>query len=159
MEVLTIYDDALPHVFGYLRSRCRDTQLAEDLTADTFLAAVGQARRGVVDEVTTAWLIGIARHKLIDHWRRQARRPATTGLDVDDGPPDDPWDAFLDHTRVAGVMDRLGPHHRSALTLRYLDGLPVPQVADHLGRTIHATETLLVRARHAFRAIYEGSEP
>ncbi|MGH3972995.1 MAG: RNA polymerase sigma factor, partial [Pseudonocardiaceae bacterium] len=53
------------------------------------------------------------------------------------------------------VLDALGPHHRAARTLRYLDGLPVAQVAEHLGRTMHATEALLVRARAAFRATYE----
>ena len=47
-----------------------------------------------------------------------------------------------------------GSHHRAALTLRYLDGLPVPEVANHLGRTVHATEALLVRARTAFRHAY-----
>ena len=48
--------------------------------------------------------------------------------------------------------------HRSALTLRYADGLPVPDVAEHLGRTVHATEALLVRARRAFRSRYEQGE-
>jgi RNA polymerase sigma-70 factor (ECF subfamily) len=52
------------------------------------------------------------------------------------------------------VLTELGAHHRAALTLRYLDGLPVAEVADHLGRTVHATEALLVRARRAFRACY-----
>ena len=50
---------------------------------------------------------------------------------------------------------RSAPHHRAALTLRYLDGLSVPEVAEHLGRTVHATEALLVRARVAFRRAYE----
>ena len=53
------------------------------------------------------------------------------------------------------TLDQLGAHHRAALTLRYLDGLPVPDVADVLGRTVEATEALLTRARRAFRAIYE----
>jgi RNA polymerase sigma-70 factor (ECF subfamily) len=162
MEVLDLYDDALPHVYGYLSARCGDASDAEDLTAETFLAAVGQARRGVVDEVTIAWLIGIARHKLVDHWRRRARRPVSEALDHEGDPADDrlghdPWDAVLDAQRVTDVLGQLGPHHRSALTLRYLDGLPVPEVAVVLDRTVHATEALLVRARHAFRDRYEGS--
>jgi RNA polymerase sigma-70 factor, ECF subfamily len=58
-----------------------------------------------------------------------------------------------------GGFGRLGLHHRAALALRYLDGLPVPDVAAHLGRTRHATEALLVRARIAFRRLYEeGSD-
>ena len=56
------------------------------------------------------------------------------------------------------VLADLGPHHRSALVLRYLDGLTVPEVADHLGRTVHATEALLVRARRAFRTLYEQGD-
>jgi len=56
------------------------------------------------------------------------------------------------------VLGRLGTHHRAALTLRYLDGLPVPEVARHPDRTVHATEALLVRARTTFHRIYEGEE-
>jgi RNA polymerase sigma-70 factor (ECF subfamily) len=40
------------------------------------------------------------------------------------------------------------------LTLRYCDDLPVPDVASLIGRTVHATEALLVRARSAFRRAY-----
>ena len=57
--------------------------------------------------------------------------------------------------RTREVLAELGAHHRAALTLRYLDGLSVPEVADHLDRTVHATEALLVRARHAFRVRYD----
>ena len=38
------------------------------------------------------------------------------------------------------------------------DGLPVPEVARHLDRSLRATEALLVRASTAFRRIYEGEE-
>ena len=64
----------------------------------------------------------------------------------------------LDVLLAREVLGSLGPHHRAALTLRYLDGLPVGEVADHLGRTVHATEALLVRARSAFRQAYRRKE-
>ena len=71
---------------------------------------------------------------------------------------DDDIDERFDRLRTREVLAELGAHHRAALTLRYLDGLSVPEVAEHLDRTVHATEALLVRARHAFRARYdEGS--
>jgi RNA polymerase sigma-70 factor, ECF subfamily len=159
-QLLAIYDDALPRVFGYLRHRCESLVVAQELSSETFLAAVAQIKRGAVAEVTVAWLIGIARHKLIDHWRQSAR----TGqwLDSAELPDtaelhDDPWDAVLDQHRVSTVMNQLGAHHRGALTLRYVDGLPVNDVAVVMGRTVHATEALLVRARIAFRTIYERS--
>lgn len=161
-QLLAVYDTAVGEVHRYLYARCRDRLVAEDLTADAFLAAVGQIRRNGVDEVTVAWLIGIARHKLMDHWRRSARRPSAAALADDDGPCDldgeEIWDAVLDRQRVGAVMAELGAHHRIALVLRYYDGLPVPEVADELGRTVEATETLLVRARRRFRTIYERDE-
>jgi len=162
--LLRLYDQAVDDVYRYLRARCGNRAVAEDLTADTFLAAVGQIQRDAVDEVTIAWLIGIARHKLVDHWRRLERRPRTTPLVDTDASHDavqngeEVWNAVIDRAHVDAVMAELGEHHRSALVLRYFDGLPVPEVADQLGRTVHATETLLVRARRQFRTIYERNE-
>ena len=48
-----------------------------------------------------------------------------------------------------------GPTTEERSCSRYLDGLSVPEVAEQLGRTVHATEALLVRARAAFRRAYE----
>jgi len=65
----------------------------------------------------------------------------------------------IDAVVAHDVLARLAPQQRLALTLRYLDGLPVVQVAHVLGRTLHATEALLVRSRAAFRRVYEeGSD-
>jgi RNA polymerase sigma-70 factor, ECF subfamily len=101
----------------------------------------------------------VARHKLADHWRRAGREQR--GLRLLDGEPapvEDPWETVVDRIRAREVLDRLGAHHPAALTLRYLDGLPVREVARHLDRILHATEALLVRARAAFRRIYEAED-
>jgi RNA polymerase sigma-70 factor (ECF subfamily) len=156
--LLRLYDDALPHVYGYLLARCGDRNLAEDLTAESFLAAVQAARKPGAADPSIPWLIGVARHKLADHWRRAEREQRGLRLLEEPAPADDPWDAAVDRLRAREVLSRLGAHHRAALTLRYLDGLPVPEVARHLDRTVHATEALLVRARAAFRRMYEGQE-
>ena len=153
--LLKLYDDALPHVYGYLLARCGDTGLAEDLTAESFLAAVYAVRKPGAPDPSIPWLIGVARHKLADHWRQAEREQR--GLRLLDREP-----AVETRGRASTgsgpVLGRLGPHHQAALTLRYLDGLPVPEVARQLDRTVHATEALLVRARAAFRRIYEGEE-
>lgn len=155
--LLDLYDRALPQVFGYLRPRCGDEAVAEDLTSETFMAAVDAVNRNAVSQLTIAWLVGVARHKLVDHWRRRAREERKLTR-VQEQPPveDDPWDRQLDLAHAHAVLAQLGRHHRSALTLRYLDDLSVPQVAEHLGRNVHATEALLVRARTAFRRAYSA---
>jgi RNA polymerase sigma-70 factor (ECF subfamily) len=155
--VAAVYRHALPRVYGYLLPRCGSTVVAEDLTAETFMAAVAAVRAGRVQapEVTVAWLVGVARHKLADHWRRSAREErgiaAVAVLAEEAG---DPWDEHLDAQVAHAALARLAGPQRAALTLRYLDGLPVAEVAACLGRSVHATETLLVRARAALRRIY-----
>jgi RNA polymerase sigma-70 factor, ECF subfamily len=158
-DLLVLYDEAVDDVYGYVLARCRNREVAEDVTADVFTAAVEAVRRDSVADLTTAWLIGIARHKLVDHWRRTEREQRRLHAVADDptaaSPRLDPWDVELDVLAARDVLAQLGAHHRSALVLRYLDGLPVPDVAEVLGRTVPATEALLVRARRAFRQIYE----
>jgi RNA polymerase sigma-70 factor (ECF subfamily) len=101
--------------------------------------------------------VGVARHKLADHWRGQARderRLQAVATDLD-RPPEDTWDAAVDAMDARSVLAGMAAQHRAALTLRYVDGLPVREVAEHLERTVHATEALLVRARAAFRKAYD----
>ena len=158
VDLLDLYDTALPEVYGYLLARCRQVALAEDLTSETFLAAVTALRTNPPDELTTAWLIGIARHKLVDHWRASERDDRRLYLLAQEHEQCvDPWEEQLDALLAKQILARLSGQHRTALTLRYLDGLPVPEVADHLGRTVHATEALLVRARTAFRKSYSDA--
>jgi len=152
-SLLALYDRALPQVYGYLIARCGDRAVSEDLTSETFLAAAG--RDG---PVTIGWLIGVARHKLVDHWRAQARQQRLLhAVEGSTAEVDDPWEVTLDRWRAREVLTRLAPQHRAALTLRYLDGLGVPETAGVLGRSVAATEALLVRARREFRHVYEGS--
>lgn len=161
-QLLEVYDDALPQVYGYLLRRCGTRQVAEDLTSETFLAAADSVRRADPPDVDVAWLVGVARHKLADHWRRQTRERrdlrAVAADPSNTGDVEDPWDCRLDALRVQQTLAVLAPQHRAALTLRYVDDLPVGQVAELLQRTVHATEALLVRARRAFRASYAQGE-
>src|SRR3954454_23127016 len=68
------YGRTLPKVYSYLLSRCgHDVALAEDLSQQTFVAAIEQRARFVGQSDTVTWLRGIARHKLADHYRRIGR--------------------------------------------------------------------------------------
>jgi RNA polymerase sigma-70 factor (ECF subfamily) len=153
--LVAIYRVALPQVYGYLLPRCGSIAVAEDLTAETFMAAVAASKEDRPTDVTVAWLVGVARHKLVDHWRRVAREQRHLAVaEADADAQNDPWGDWLDAEAAHAALAQLSGNHRIALTLRYLDGLPVALVAAHLGRSEHATETLLVRARAALRRVY-----
>lgn len=156
-RLVELYDHAVGEVYGYLARRCESTTVAEELTSETFLASADAVVRRPPPDLTVAWLIGIARHKLADHWRRREREQRLlVAVDAQPDPGDDVWNIELDRIVAHDVLAALGAHHRGALTLRYVDGLPVREVAAHLGRTEKATEVLLVRARAAFRTAYEA---
>ena len=158
-QVAAIYRRALPQVYGYLLPRCGSAAVAEDLTAETFMAAVAATRQRGGPEVTVAWLVGVARHKLVDHWRRAARERRSLAEAGQAGEVvDDPWTDWLDADAAHAALSRLPAQQRAALMLRYLDGLPVAEVAGHLGRSLHATETLLARSRAALRRVYREGE-
>jgi RNA polymerase sigma-70 factor, ECF subfamily len=156
--LVAVYRRALPQVYGYLLPRCGSVVVAEDLTAEAFMAAVAAMQQGAAPEVNVAWLIGVARHKLVDHWRRQERDQRSRELIAPSGRElEDPWDETLDRVVLHTALADLNGFQRAALTLRYLDGLRVADVADHLGRSVPATETLLVRAKAALRRSYRRS--
>lgn len=148
-------------VYGYFVRRCGDRATAEDLTSETFLAAMDAARKSDPPPISVPWLLGVARHKLADHYRRGAHRSTVPVAD----PPEpvdvtDDWDAELDRMVAEAVLARLTEPHRTVLVLRYMDDCSVGECAELIGRTVHATEALLVRARRAFQRQYpEGGTP
>jgi RNA polymerase sigma-70 factor (ECF subfamily) len=144
---------ALVEVYRYLRPRCGSTALAQDLTSEAVLAAVDRLAAGEIDRLTVAYVVGIAKHKLVDHWRRIERDRLR--LTLLSGGADETWtDTTFEPGRATATLADLSPMHRAALTLRFVDDLTVPDVAALLGRSVEATETLLMRAKRAFRDAY-----
>jgi RNA polymerase sigma-70 factor (ECF subfamily) len=155
-ELIALYRSALPEVYGFVLARCGDPALAEDLTADSFMSAVSAVRSGVVNTITTGWLVVVARRRLVDHWRRQAVEQRRLHLLPGAGDEiEDPWTDDLDPGTARTALAALQPQHRAVLTLKYVDGLSVAEVAALVGRSVHATEGLLQRARAALRREYE----
>ena len=153
-DFVALYDRSVTDVYSYLFSRLRDRGTAEDLTQEVFLAGARRAADG--QAVAVPWLIAVARNKLVDHWRATSRRERHLRSIRNEDDMDDPPIETLDDSRAAEVLEVLNRTYRLALVLRHVDGLSVPEVADHLGRTVAATEQILSRARAAFRREYGG---
>ena len=99
------HGDAL---FRFALARIRDQSAAEDLVQETFLAAIQSRSRFAGRSTERAWLLGILRNKVIDHYRRQSRESSLAGLEAvgDDSP-----EYF--HSRglgKGGWVQRLAPH-------------------------------------------------
>jgi RNA polymerase sigma-70 factor (ECF subfamily) len=152
------YDEALPRVYRYLLTRCGDQELAEEVTQEAFVEAIRSRRKfqGRSDPVT--WVIAIGRNRLVDHVRHD-RRSAARHLRLVDSRRDlesSAWRTSDDREAIEQALATLLPDQRLALTLRYLDQLPVREIASLLHRSESAAESVLSRAREAFRLAYEG---
>ena len=160
-DLRAVYRATLPAVFGYLLLHTGgDRPLAEDLTAETYLNATRRFRQGRGDEVTVAWLKTVAKRRLIDHWRRQAslrRRALRLRNEVAvSGQSTEVSDA--ERHDVYAALSKLRPDHRLVLLLRHFDGLPLREIAEQMGRSEKAAESLLARAKEAFKHAYEEGD-
>ena len=155
-----LHAEALPRIYGYLVRRS-SRSVAEDLTQEVFstMARTMAANNGT--RVTLPWLFAVARSRLFDHLRAQQRTERNTRLATNWSlaEPTVTIETSFD-TRNLGeattqTLDALSPSHRAALVLHHLDDLSVVEVADRLGRSVAATESLLARARRSFRTKFQ----
>jgi len=156
------YRRSLPRVYSYLVSRSGgDVALAEDLTQQTFTAAIDQRSRFDGRSDTITWLCGIARHKLADHFRaierdeRRQRRMEVRQIELDDAKSTEL--GLEDRTVIAEILRSLPAGQRAVMIFVVLHDLPVAEAARLLGKSRGATESLLFRARESFRRAY-GTE-
>ena len=129
--------------------------VAEDLTQETFLASVDELRKGRRPETPIPWIYGIARHKLLDHYRKQAR--AEQPLADADLALDKSAFAVQDdggRERAVAALAAVPASQRTALVLCYLDGFTAAEVGDELGKSTAAVHSLLERGRESFKRAY-----
>ena len=151
-QFTAFYGAAFRDVHRYLlRAVLGDHALAEDLTQDTFAVVVAASRAGRPEALSLAWVMGVARHKVIDHYRkasRDERRQSLFGAAGDD--VDDPQALVgQEPAQIVQALAGLRSEHRLVLVLKYLDDLTVDQIASALGKSPQAIESLLARARRA----------
>ena len=148
-----LYRQNVNAVYRYAASRLGQEE-GEDVTAEVFHAAIRALARG--DEVSGAWLMAVAKNKVIDHWRKTERRDRKLHLvgaaDSKQAEPHEDLFAAIDRAHVIEALDRLSERHRLLLMLHYVDGYTAPHLAELSGSTPAAIESALARARRAFRA-------
>jgi RNA polymerase sigma-70 factor, ECF subfamily len=151
------YEDALPRIYGYFLHRSGGSvSVAEDLTQETFLAAVAELKKGRRVEAPIRWIYGIARHKLLDHYRRQERDERAPVLEgcIALGEIARDEDAHDAGDRAVAALAEVAASQRAALVLCYLDGFSVQEIAAALGKSTVAVHSLLERGRASFKSAY-----
>lgn len=161
-SLTTLYQRHVGGVWRYVHAQLVwDRDGTEDVVSETFLAAIRNVA-AFDDQRGTAigWLLGIARNKLRDHWRRAGRTvhcdssQAMAAADVDTSGPS--HNMILAETRdaVVRILDGLEDEQRFVLECKYVESLSVREIAARVGRTEKAVEGILYRARESFRKTF-----
>lgn len=150
-----LLDDIAPIVHGFLWARVGgDRQIAEDLLQETIVAAVGSAANYRGESSVSTWMCGIARNLLARHWESERRNEVTRSrlrAVADEQPPPDEIEELAKREEVARALGRLPALQRQVLTLKYLDGLAVQEIAVQVGRSRVQVQSLLQRGREGLR--------
>ena len=143
-----LYQRFLPGVYRYHLARTGQVQEAEDLTAQTFLTALEAIHSFRGQGSFTAWLFGIASHKLADHYRRRRPELPLELAEAVHSPNQLPEEAAvqrLEMRRVARALRLLSPERAEALVLVIFGGLSMAEAAQALGKTEAAVKMLIHR--------------
>ena len=167
------------YLYRYALVRVREAAVAEDLVQETLLAAVGSCHSHAGRSSERTWLVGIMKHKVIDHFRRAARN-AQFQL-----PPEDdeiewfeqsgPWRGHWREDQAPMTwpvqalesrefwetfehcLSQLPPQMSIAFTLREIDGLTSTEICEILNITPNNLWVLLHRSRIKLRYLLEAN--
>lgn len=156
-------------LYRFAAARIRDEAAAHDIVQETLCRAVRTLHAFRGEAALFTWLCQICRSQLSDYFERHGKHlkrfvpieddpDIQAALDSMAAPAADPAqlsrrDEVLRFVQV--VLDRLPPNYGNALEWKYVEGVSVEEIAGRLGLQHAAAQSLLQRARAAFRDMFE----
>lgn len=165
------FGDCFPRLFRFVMRRTdRDAELARDVVQSALLKGIRNLASYRGEASLFTWFCQIARHEFADQRARQ-RAADRTIVALENDPSvrtaleslewtelAEPQQA-LEHQQqrelVHAALDYLPPRYAMLLEMKYVEELPVEQIAQRLGVTAAAAQSLLARARAAFRKAHD----
>jgi RNA polymerase sigma-70 factor, ECF subfamily len=162
-----LFDSFFPRLYRFALARLDgDHAAASDVVQDTFCKAIAQLDTYRGEAALYTWFCQVCRNTLIDYCRSMSRQARTVVLFEDEpslravleaftapaseAPDTRAWQRDIQRL-VAATLDALPDRYGEVLEWKYVDGLSVKDIAARLGVGAKAVESLLTRARAAFR--------
>lgn len=162
-------------MYRYTLVRVGSDDIAENLVQETFLAALKSKDSFSGRSSERTWLMGILKHKMLDHYRRRGREVATEDIDDAPDPTDDLFDAkghwaigpshwtdpegSLEKEAFWEVLsectEKLPDRLKTCFTLREVDGVPGAEVCKVMGISETNLWVMIHRARARLRRCIE----
>jgi RNA polymerase sigma factor (sigma-70 family) len=155
VELLRTYRETVRPLYAYVSRRGGgDWTLAEDLVQDVWMRAIGAWMSSGIPRDPIAWLLTVAHHTIVSHYRRARPLtvdPAAVDLEAPSFSPDVPDTAAI----VNWALTRVRRAHAELLETFYFDGKSVKQIAAERRMSERAVEGRLRRARQRLKRVLD----
>ncbi len=162
----SFFDEYFPRLYRFALVRLKnDARAAEDVAQATLCTAIDKLDTFRGEAAIFTWMCTICRYEISAWYRKNQRYQESPSLAEDDDDLRSVLESLTsleaDQTEIMQrkevirlvhvTLDHLKPNHRKVLMLKYIQDRPVQEIADELELKLKATESLLTRARQAFR--------
>lgn len=157
-----LYETHYGRVVRYVALRVRDNRVAEDLASEVFVRALHGA--GTYEDTgapMSAWIFRIAHNIVVDHLRRNGRRPLSVPLDdaaalTPDASPVEVVEREEELVLLVSALQRLSERQRQVLSLRFGAGMTAKQVGRVMGKSPGAVRQMQFGALRKLRRLMNG---
>lgn len=158
------YKTYAPRLRRYLLTKVSEGEV-EELLQDTFISAFDSLALYRGEASIYTWLVSIARHEVADFYRKRYARaivektaPLFENMVSEVLSPEFALEKKKIEKKFFSTYRKLSRQYQDILSYRYELSMSVREIAARMEMSFKATESLLFRARLAFRAEYEGRE-
>ncbi|MGF1677731.1 MAG: RNA polymerase sigma factor SigZ [Candidatus Methylacidiphilales bacterium] len=151
-EMERLWGEFADQLGGFLRSRVGSDAEAEDLRQEVFMKLQKQLEEGHTIQDLGAWLYRSARNAVIDHYRmRKSSEPVDESLPEDESDRHNDPDLAPLMASFRRMIHALPDGYREAVLLADIEELSHKEVAEHLGLSLSATKSRILRGRAMLR--------
>jgi RNA polymerase sigma-70 factor (ECF subfamily) len=155
-RLVVLWRDYQDKLLGFIRSRVKSTDVAEDILQDVFIKIQKSLPTLQNTERMESWIYQIVRNAVIDHYRaRMAFEEVPQSLAAPE--QDEEVQARYEiSTCLMPMLETLPPPYRDALRLSEIDGLKQKQVAEALGLSLSGAKSRVQRGRAMVKDLLIG---
>ncbi len=154
------YREFAPKIRRFLNAKLPDGEV-EEILQDTFLSAFDSLALYRGEASISTWLISIAKHEVADFYRKRYVRaavektsPLFDSMVSELMSPEFVWEKKKIEKRFFAAYHSLSDQYQTVLSCKYELSMSVKEIAVHMQLSFKATESILFRARAAFKVAY-----
>lgn len=162
--VREFYDRYAPLLLRFIRRKVDNEQDVEEIAQDTLFGFLEGARDFTGKCKLGTYVCTIASYKIVDYYRKKKLKRVLFsqmphGLELlisEEAGPEEALHNKFTKEKINGVFANLAPQYRTILTMKYVEGRSVEEIASMLSCSFKSAESVLFRARKAFVKVFNG---